>query len=275
MADKTINNNNTNQNSGESSEDENELKAKSRKKWTHKETMSLIQARGSPKWMMEFEKAKHKKKLWIQISDELVAEGINRNGYQLSEKWIRLESEFKVYLDASKKSGAEKPTWDYFDLMGHVLNNKAKAKPRSLLSIGTCNLQEFKSIDTNIKDNKSKKNKYISSHQDEESPRSESRSPSPSISQDSQVLLLHSLNSTNDIYKESSQCESPSTSDASDTSTKRKIKKKKRVDNFAPILDAMEKSRNLIAEESRKSRESIEKLLTRVLDVISENKKSI
>ncbi|KAG5869067.1 hypothetical protein JTB14_028774 [Gonioctena quinquepunctata] len=84
------------------------------------------------------------KKLWKQISQELIAKGYNVTGPQCASKLRSLKKTYKSTKDHNNKSGNDRRTWQFFEIMDDIFSGKAWSKPVAIASSTGLSIQSQK-----------------------------------------------------------------------------------------------------------------------------------
>ncbi len=71
----------------------------------------------------------NKKRIWDQISAEMIAAGYVRTGQQCRTKINNLKQKYRKIRDWNRVSGNNRKEWEYFDAMDAVLGCKPSSEP--------------------------------------------------------------------------------------------------------------------------------------------------
>ncbi|XP_043495367.1 uncharacterized protein LOC122519756 [Polistes fuscatus] len=74
------------------------------------------------------------KKIWEKVAEELKVKGHNVTGPQCSSKLRSLKKSYKSIKDHNSKSGNDRRTWQFFDIMEEIFSIKAWCDPVAIAS---------------------------------------------------------------------------------------------------------------------------------------------
>lgn len=106
---------------------------KPRNKWTHCETLTLLEIWGREDIQACLDKTSKDKKTYRRISYELLSLGYERNAVQVKEKIKALKKTYKACKDQNGRSGCGRQTIEYFDVLDNILGHRPAVNPPTIV----------------------------------------------------------------------------------------------------------------------------------------------
>ena len=97
--------------------------------WTHEEILALIGVWSDHSVQQMLDGATRTADIWKLVSDRLAENRISRSPKQCKEKIKNLRQLYKDFKDGRNRSGRERDTWPYFDLLDAVLGIRPATRP--------------------------------------------------------------------------------------------------------------------------------------------------
>ncbi|XP_043489893.1 uncharacterized protein LOC122516283 [Polistes fuscatus] len=88
------------------------------------------------------------KKIWEKVAEELKVKGHNVTGPQCSSKLRSLKKSYKSIKDHNSKSGNDRRTWQFFDIMEEIFSIKAWCDPVAIASSTGLSKKQLESNDS-------------------------------------------------------------------------------------------------------------------------------
>ncbi|CAH2084224.1 unnamed protein product [Euphydryas editha] len=88
------------------------------------------------------------KKVWEKVAKELKVKGHDVTGPQCSSKLRSLKKSYKSIKDHNSKSGNDRRTWQFFDIMEEIFSKKAWCDPVAVASSTGLSKKQLKSNDS-------------------------------------------------------------------------------------------------------------------------------